>query len=463
VAAKSLSCLCALLAALFVFLACRKWLGDRILAAAAAAVLMLAPELLGKWSAMVRPYAFALMTSAIAFHAFAKIQERFTPGRMVYFALSAFAMCNSQTLNLALAAALVLIWWRGLLGGPERPRRTAWAFLSVPVIVAVSTVPMLIQSFRFAAGDTGSGRMALTALTPAFFGKIALSGLDTVSGFVSALAYYAFNDYVGRGARLFFTAVPPYLAVALVAVVVPLGWAAGARAYRKLGPRVFDVVILFVVPVLLLGFGSLFNERMANASRAFIATAIGASILLVVILQSSRALLACFLVLSFWRAVIALPTMQERGGGVLSDAKSAADFIRVREQTNDLVVLANGQLAPAFSYYYHGGARQIHHPYSRPIRYWEILELAALSESDAATSNTVAVIREAAGRGERVWLVTSGSPPPEPQKWWYCPQALPKLQDALDAEFVAVTNMNSRVALEPFHVTLYEPAVLKAR
>jgi len=454
--ARSLSWVSVMAATVLMYRGARRWFGRRETALAAAVVLGSSPMVLERILNVVKPYGFALFASALAFERLTCLESRRTWGVWLGFAGASFLMLNTQPVNFAWAAALGTIWFirrssvRGGLRGLVRAAQ-------VPVVFAACAIPTLVQGLRFAGAETGCSRLSPADLTMGFMAKFGLKIFAALSPIGYYGLYHSLDDYIGEsfGALL---SLPPELLVILLLVMAGLVAAALRLAWRRCGRAVADTLLLVVITTGLLALAGLVNARMVWVWKCFSAAGIAFSLALAMLPAGSRGLTWALIGMTLLRAAIGLPAYGAVHSGKSSDARDAAVFIASRARPSDLIVLANTALSPAFSYYYHGPGRQIHHPYDHAIKYYDMMSMYTYQGEEWRAQRTAAIMRRAAREGRRVWFVEGGTPPPLPKHRWYSTADLPLFEKTLAEYFIPGAERDFAATEEPFHVFLYIPA-----
>ncbi len=455
VAASALSLLSVWAAAwLLRTLLCRLW-GDTRAADFAAALLLLAPMLLQYNAFAIRPYAFSLFANLVVAHATVSALRRPTFLSWFWLFASMVLSANAQPVNLAFCGACSLAFLAASLQrGPALRVVTSIARGSVHgALLLLAALPMATQSLRFSRAMAGvEPRLEGGAISLWTFVKFLRASFESVFAPAQPLIDYLFGGDPGQVARAL--AGMPWVAAALAAALLGMLLVLRIRFDRRMAV----CAALLLVSASLLTAASAFHVRMIDPGRTL---SVMAPLLLAMLARplarhpaAGQALLLLIL-LQTW---MFFPGLMARKPGHMSDGRDAAAFIYEQAQPEDLIVLANPQLSPTFSYYYDGPQEQRHHPYAGPLRYWDMVGLGREATDSRRIGETVEVIHHALETSRRVWLVTSGSPAPEPGRYWYCPDALPLLESAVAAYGNPSSAWHGSSRIEPFHAMLYTPA-----
>lgn len=458
-AAAALSLACALGAVALMGRIGGTLLKDARAGVACAVLLAASPLLLRHNASAVRPYAFALFADLLVVAAVLGLWRGFTARRVAGTAFCLLLAMNAQPVNIAFGGALGAVWagamWGRTRGRPLVGRAVRSVVLAVLTLLAA--LPMLVQSLRFARVMQGvEPHQSAGALSVKAAFKFVFGSLDAVFPLFGSLFGFVLGDDPGGSVRQVLSSWPAILAMVLCLAALGVLVRRSAGAWRPAAPLLGTCLLFSALCTGLLLFASLFHSRTIEPFRSFSATAPAFVLLVGMLLAPAPRLRTAILGLLLVRNVMLWPAFADSHPGVRSDARAAAEFIRQREAPSDVIVLANAQLSPAFSYYYRGTLRQVHHPYEEAIRFWDMVGLGRRATSPASLENTLRVLDEAARDGRRVWFLTSGSPAPEPTRYWYCPDALPILETALSNRWAATAAQPGRSRWEPFFTTLYE-------
>jgi hypothetical protein len=459
-AASSFSLVCVLGAAMILRQLVERMSPGRHAGTTAAVLLLLSPVILTYNACVVRPYAFALLTNLIAAAAAVRLHQHFTLRRLLWLGLALLFSVNTQPVNLAFGGALVAGLTVSAMQhhvGRQRWTGVARSALAGLVLVAVA-MPVLTQSLRFShyMADVEPHRPP-GALSVQEWIRFGLTSLDAVFPLTRPALDFALADDPGGVARTGMTSWPVWVML-LVCCAAALAWFRRSLWRWLLGWSGLCAG-LSLLSSLLLFAASIYHERMTETLRSFSALAPLLAALLALALSRTNHLRIVVILMLAARAAAILPGFAAANPGRMGDARDAVAWMQPQLRPDDLIILANPQLSPAFSYYFRGANRQIHHPYSHEIRYWDMVDLSRISGDSLRIRDTASAIEAAADHGHRVWFVTSGSPAPEPTRYWYCPNALPVLETVLASRFDAVARSSAQSPLEPMNVTLFSPTV----
>lgn len=454
-AARAFSLASCMLATWLLYRGLARDMEDRLLALLGASLFGLSPLLLTFLLGNAAAYAFAMLTCVWAWERMLALRPEAKPSAWLWFGLAALLMLNAQPVNFAFAAALVLVWARRQAPACMAGGFAWWRLALLPGVLAVAALPTLIQAVRFAGAETGCGRIPLSDLSFGYFARIGWAAINNFSHLPAHLLNFVTDDNAGRFLREGLRALPAWIYPVVLALSVVVLWGVGRSAGR--GSRWIDAVTLLVVPICVLGIGGLGNDRLVVPFKNYSAFPVGCAALAVMLFARARPALACLVVLVAWRSISALPWFMESGPGRAGDGRDAAAYVASRERPGDVVVLANTALSPAFSYYYHGGARQVHHPYDHAIKYYNIVRMYADQGDAALRGRTISIVEGAARAGQRIWFITGGTPEPLPPHRWYSPDDLPLIRAALARHFEPAGRQTFATTWEPFDVSLWEP------
>lgn len=457
-AARAFSLLTMVLGMALLYRGCLRWWGDRLAAATAAVLPVLASVALRQMVGFATSYAFAFFSVCWLWER--QVALMAAPDRkrtQVAFLLASLVACHAHPVNVAFLAAASLVWVRAMLMQANSwPVRWRQACL-VPLLIAVAMLPTVVQTFRFLSVETGTGRVPWEQFSAGYFARLFLDMLNQVSHLAQRLLTFASDDDLRGGASALVTGLPWWLALPLFAAA-GVAIAAQLRGEaRRQGWRLLDAVLLGVVPVILLGVASFVSDRMAMPDKSHAGYAPGLAILLAAGLLSRRSLLTAVLLLGLMRAAAGLPSFSEGRSGCASDGRAAAAYIAAEERQGDLVLLANCSMGPTFLRYYTGHARQIHHPFQNAVPYWRMTTLWRTLTDPGRLEPTLQAIRDTAAGGARIWFVQGGTPDPIPPHPWYSTADLAPLQTEMEKHFQRVNEVRFDRTLEPFRVQLYGP------
>ena len=461
VSIRTFSLALVLLANLCILYSAKRWFTDLVSTCCTVFLAGLIPLILELYIGHGRPYACTFFYVAIGLERYTALQARYTTFRLWTFGLSLLLLCNALPSALPVAGVLCLLWFRHALCSDfalgDRIKRA----LVVAPFILLAPLPLLFQSWRFSQSPTDYAVTSELSEIPGTLYTFTLGQLEHILPALHASIEYVFDDYIGGSIKGWIGPMPLLLQAltAIFGMGLFLYWF--RHTMRKQKWLLFDTLLLWAVPVVLLLAGSLFDERMINIHKTVPSTALGTVFLAVMILRVSRPLLILLTCVTVFRITMAFPVYQENHAGRLSDARTSAELIQEQARTEDVILLANPQLSPAFSYYYKGENQQIHHPYTNALTHWNALQLAEAALQSNRLHQTISNIEHAAQQQTRVWFLTSGSPAPEPDKYWYFPNDLPEMERQLNELFQVQTNWVGSSRFEPFEVFLYAPKVAK--
>lgn len=460
IAARSLPAVAFCAATLIFFRIARRLFGDREEAIAATTIFGLAPPMLTNAIGYARPYALALLTTVWMLDRLMAVLERPSTTRLVFLGLSALAFGNIQPVNYGVAPAFVA-WsiWASFATNRDRVERLRLG-ISVPAIIGVAALPSLVQSLRFGAAETG-----MAALSPEQFGivyliKILWSWTNASVPAIGVFLMYAFDDNPADWLHRVFAKElwwPALLGI------VPILWGLShwVRHICQNVPRsiVLPALLMLILPLIILSFGSLKVERLTTPLRAYSAFGPGLAILMAVLMIRLPFLLSAVSVLSIARASAALLFLWDEPIGKRSDARDAVAWISDLMES-DLVLVANPALGPSFHYYSRGSFREIVLPYEGPVLFWNDLQLWKDVKSGTAAKRVEEILFRAADQNRRVWWIWGGVDLAEPPERWapfYLPDAYQAAQRTFRERFLLKRSAAFNQTLEPFHIELYSP------
>ena len=456
--ARSLSAFCVMLATLLLYRLGRRWFRERTAALALATLVGCSPMVLERIATVTKPYAFSLLACVLLLERVISLEtsrQRIRSWLGVFFA--AVLAGNAQPVGFAWMTALGVLWMRRRLGESAGFHRKAIAALTVPTLMMIAASPSLVQAVRFAAEETGCARIAAGTLGVPYFAQFGLRVLGALNPLMYYGVYHALDDYPRAGIPS-LVRLPPETGALVALLAVPAVGLVLIAVWKSSRWSAVDALILGTMPIVLLGLGGLVNARMVWVWKSFSAVAAGTAMMVVVLLRPARRLLAVLVAVTLLRTAVHLPSYAATHDGKSSDARDAARFVSRLAHSNDVIVLANTALSPAFSYYYGGPGRQVHHPYDHAIRYYRMMEMYRFQGEKWRAERTAEIMRRAGREGRRVWFLEGGTPEPLPAHRWYSPQDLPLFRDTLRSCFNLVTNREFNTTLEPFRVSLWRSA-----
>lgn len=458
IAVRSLSLISTWGACLVLYRALRNWWGHL---AAAAGVTMLGLSAVVLQYPVVdfaRPYAMALLCSCWTFERFVALTRAPVLRNWIWFGLAAALAANIQPVNLGFLATLPVGAWVLELRRNGRVAGTWSRPLRIAALLLLVSLPTVVQAVRFREGQ-GDERADLSGGVARYYAGHAMRMAGWVAPWIQGAANYAADDDLAGLPRNLAHQTPPDVLLLSLAVVVAAAWLVATRR-RWTGE---DLVALCMAAgcVLYLLTAGIGNARMMVSWKCYSGLAVGVATATAAVIRPSRALLAILALATIMRAGAAYGSVARSKTGQLSDAKDAAAYIAAGEQEGDLVVLANLVLSPTFSYYYQGHSRQWHHPYDGPLKVWHATRLWRHVGEPWRVTRTVDAVREAAARGQRIWLVTGdvdeARHPPERWHRWYSPDAHMALMDVLGATCRLSESRSFHATAESYRVTLYLP------
>lgn len=458
VSARSLSLVAVLLATWLLYRGGRLWFGRPLPAVVTVTLVMCSPVLLERTVAVVKPYGLALLAAVWVWERMEVLSlHPDRKGAWVWFGCAAVLAGNTQPVLFAWLAALAAVWMRRCtLRRGWRWWERVWRAVLVPVVMLIAAAPSLVAAAAYAGAETGCGRVGWSDWGASLVVKFWLRVVAELTPIIYYSLYHALDDYISAGVKNLLH-LPPETYV-LLGVLVVSGAMLMARAVGgKIRAYAADTVILAVAPVLLLAVGALVNARLIWVWKCFSAVSVGTALLIASLVSGSRGLAGLLVAATLLRTTVHYPYYAASASGKASDAKEAAQFIACRARPDDLIVLANTALSPAFSFYYKGPGQQVHHPYDRAIRFYRMAEMYQMQTNRECALRTVQRIREAARAGRRVWFLEGGTPEPLPDHPWYSTRELPLFRAGLQERFTMVTNQEFATTCEPFAVSLWEP------
>lgn len=426
---------------------------------------LLAPLLYRYTSCVIRPYAFAFLLHACVLLGTTSLFSRYSVKRLLLLFPLIVLSVNTQPINLVGAYAVAGIWGLATLiqwfkmEQPTPLKALSSKLIGLPTVVVLSSIPMVIQSLRFADKMKGvEPHVSSDALSLLVLAKFLATTIKNTTGPLSTAVDYALC--FDPGASLSRMLHHPAAGILFLAVTFMVLLLCRKPIMRS---RQIEVLTLLALLFLLTGTGlwiaSIYHVRMIEEIRSFSAMAPMAILMFAWVLDQNRVLRHLVLALMLINAIAGLPAFSVHQPGRLTDAKDAANFIESHEQAGDVILLANAQIGPSFSLYYQGAAPQTHHPYSSEVRFWDMVDLGRVADAQTSQDKTHALLEQAIHDGHRVWFVLSGSPAPEPTRYWYSPASLNGMESLLASRFNLITNLQPRSRIEPVEVRLYDPMV----
>lgn len=421
-------------------------------ALACVALSVLTPLTLQFYLGQVRPYAmiypFAALTILLAF----RVGESWNTNRVVRYALSLALLMNLLPSCIALGSACSCLIAFNIFKDDQPIPKKLIRLLIIGTITTISSCPILIQSYLFSHADTGYQAITSHASVIRALCKYIWEVSAQLLPVLPMIAEYALDDNVPYYLRKWL--VWPGAIASAYLLVQLLRPASNSQYSPRLATP--QVALLAVATTGILLAGALFDIRMLTAIKTLPVVTIPIIMLFALITSHQPSWILVFAIVAGCRAWTASTHLHGASNGEFSDALRAAVFIQNHSSESDLIVLANPQLAPAFSYYFKGNNEQIHHPYPGPQPHWEFRHQAALAQDPSRVDHTLARMKQALESNHRVWFVHSGHPVPDGRSWWYCPEALTLFMDFLDRNGQVVCTLDAVHANEPFWTILYE-------
>lgn len=461
------SMVCAIGGAFCIYLVITRYIhlpGNKTLALNAATLSLLAHPLLHYSSHVIRPYSFAFLLQTLVCLLAFKAYANFRRSTIILLFFIILLSVNAQPVNLVAAYGVAATWGLACLIDTRRNRVNLhdWRLVllklfSVPIMTIACSVPMLIQSTRFSRAMKGvEPASEIGSLSINVFMKLIWQPVQGVATPIYDLYMFAFrhDPYINL-IKLTQTPATLILLFIMLAITGILCWRLIFRDRRF--KRLLPVVFYFAVTTAGLSLASIFHIRMIEVLRSFSALGPSAICLSVWLIYQLRAWHHIVIFVIVMNAVVGFPSFSERRPGDISDARSVAEKIMDEELASDLILLANAQLGPSFALHYHGNLDQVCHPYGGSVPYWDMVELSRLADQPQRIEATLELIENARRNNRRVWFITSGSPAPEPERFWYSPNSLITIENKLTESFDNLHHQTHRSRLEPMDVTLYAP------
>lgn len=452
-AIRGMSFLAIALTPFMVFCLCRQIGLSRAISFASGSLCVLTPFSWQFYLGQARPYALIYPIAAWTITSALRLDSNWNMKAFVKYSVSLTALINLLPSCLALGAgcsSLVIInTIRSGITAAAKVRNILLIFF----ITLCASAPALTQSFLFSKADSGYDAISSPSVIAEAVTKYCWDILRQLLPLIPMAAEYAFDDNLPFYA-LQWMAWPAAALVAyfLFKLLTPLS--ASHDDY-------LTTIISFIVLLLIMGFaliaGACFDIRMLTSIKTLPVVTIPIIILFSLITWRQPSWIILFAIMAACRSWTASISLHDTSNGEFSDARRSALFISENSKKDDLIVLANPQLAPTFSYYFKGLNEQIHHPYQGSQPHWEFQHQARLAQDASRTQSTLTRMRSALDENRRIWFIHSGIPVPDGRSWWYCPDALPLFIDFLNHNAKPIMFLDATSANEPFWVTLYTP------